>query len=54
MLLGRLVMPVNRTMLARAFGFIAAWAAAAVNGRIAVNLLQEGISTIRYAAFHHP
>jgi hypothetical protein len=45
------MMPVNRAMLAGALGLIAAGAPAAIYGGVAVNLLQQGISTIRNAAF---
>ena len=38
---------VDRAMLAGAFGLIAAGATAAIHGRIAVDLLQQGVAAIR-------
>lgn len=47
-------MCVDGAMLGGAFGLVAARAAAAVEGRIAVDLLQQRIPAIRYTAAHHP
>lgn len=48
-----MVMRIDRTMLAGAFGFISAGAAAAVHRGVAVDLLDQGISAIGDAAPDH-
>jgi hypothetical protein len=45
------MMAVDRTMLAGAFCLIPAGTAAAIHGGVAVDLLKEGVSAIRDAAF---
>jgi hypothetical protein len=52
-LLGCLVMCIYRAVLAGAFRLVAAGAAAAVDGGVAVELFQEWVSAKRNAAAHH-
>jgi hypothetical protein len=51
---GGLMTPVNRAVFLRGPGFVRARAAASIDGWIAVDLLEEWISAIRYPAFHNP
>jgi hypothetical protein len=50
--IGGTVMEIDRTMLRRAFGFVAARAAAAVGGGVAVDLLEQGVAAVGDAALH--
>ena len=47
-------MGINRAMFVGAFGFVAGGAAATVDGWVAIDLLEQGIPAIGYAALDHP